>query len=189
MGVIQIHILLANTTWCIRNVLTATTAPSRPIICLADTIAPSINLVRLVWQVSDNHSLNIKGACTIIRWERTTCKSDRADTNGSNTPGLPEQADTEATLGPVGSQMSLSVMVRLLFFLFCSVYSWTVHTHTHTRPARFHAPVEWMDTLCSWNSLSLARCEFFYLTINSIQRQEAVNTYMVKIELWRVVWS
>lgn len=139
MGVIQIHILLANTTWCIRNVLTATTVLSWPIICLADTIEPSINLVRLVWQVSDNHSLNIQGAWTIIRWERTTCKSDRADTNGSNTPELPEQTDTEATPGPVGSQMSLSVMVRLLFFLFRSLYSLlccelrSVDTHTHVQ--------------------------------------------------------
>lgn len=56
------------------------TVPCRPISCLADTIVLSINLVRLVWQVSDNHSLNIQGAWTIIRWERMTCKSDRAET-------------------------------------------------------------------------------------------------------------
>lgn len=37
-------------------------APANHLIYLADTIASSINLVRLVWQVSDNHSLNIEGA-------------------------------------------------------------------------------------------------------------------------------
>lgn len=125
-------------------------ALSRPIICLADTIVLSINLVRLVWQVSDNHSLNIQGAWTIIRWERTTCKSDRADTNGSNTPGLPEQTDTEATLGPVGSQrwgrvcqcwpgcFSLSPCVFL-------IVQWP-EKHTHMSSTCFHASVEWLDT-------------------------------------------
>lgn len=106
---------------------------SQPIICLANTIVLSINLVRLVWQVSDNHSLNIQGAWTIIRWERMTCKSDRADTNGSNTPGLPEQTDTEATLGPVGSQRWGWVCQywsgSLSFCLPDCAVTWEAHTH------------------------------------------------------------
>lgn len=146
MGVIQIYILLANTTWHKKpNILTANkkrfqfvrkcTVLSQPIICLSDTIVLCINLVRLVWQVSDNHSLNIQGAWTIIRWERTTCKSDRADTNGSNTPGLPEQTDTEATHGPVGSQRWVCqcwpVYFSLCVFL---IVRWPEkRTHTHVQ--------------------------------------------------------
>lgn len=71
MGVSQIDILLANTTL---NVLTANGEKkknhlsegclllSEPIICLPDTTELSINLVRLVWQVSENHALNIQGS-------------------------------------------------------------------------------------------------------------------------------
>lgn len=98
-AVIPMCILLANTKpytqmeRLIKSIWDSGSLQICPVFCSADIIVLSINLVRLVRQVSDNHSLNIQGARTIIRWERMTCKSDRADTNGSN---------TAATHGPCG---------------------------------------------------------------------------------------
>lgn len=109
MGVTQIYILLANATWCMKNVLTANRRKIQfvkkgPGCCgdpqssasLIPLCFPSISLGPF-GRYLDSSSLNIQGARTIIRWERgQPVNQIEKNTNGSNTPGLPERTDTES---------------------------------------------------------------------------------------------
>lgn len=193
VGVTQIYILFTNTTRNPKNpkkfhLMLGARRLSQPISCFTDTVL-SISFVRPVWQISDNHSLNIQGAWTIINWEWTIFKSDRAHTNGSNTPaplppeqsgGLPKPLWGRSALGEEEDELLSSLSISLIV-QWPERHTCPAHVSMHQRNDWIQSAVQtvWIGLSCLASLPTPSFSFSFYWTVPS---QNTAKIQLVKTE-------